>query len=1167
MYTNSDIARISLAVYKNFSALLGCSWRRPSSICAPTVLVVFSLLVGSVYAQTAATGALTGKVTDSTGAIIQGAAVTVTSVATGAVRKTATDANGNYTEPLLPPGLYRVEFSKDQFKTLAYGAIVVNITETAILHARLQIGAITEKVTVESTAEQLETQTTALGHVIPERQIEALPLVTRNYTDIIGLSPGVNKEANNAGTLGRGTGGLTGGTGGEGMEVHGAPSYDTNFQMNGVGINDAIAGGAVSGGVAIPNPDTLQEFKVQTGQYDAAFGRGAGANVNVVTKGGTNDFHGTLFEFFRNEALNANEYFRKQQGQPRGILRQNQFGFTFGGPIKKDTLFFFLSYQGTRQLNGIDSQCSSTVLGPPLTNDRSRAGLGAIFGGMTGLLGPGAGGANTIANDGSNISDQALAVLNLKLPDGSYVIPTPQNPSGSSAFSLPCTFNENQFMTNADYQMSAKSRFAVRFFSVNSDQSLTLPATNLTGPSIPGFPVSGPSRYRNFTLSHSYIFNGHLINEATLGFHRILSRNDQKAPFSWQDVGVSATPYTIVPNIDVIGNFAAGGQGQSQDMAQNTYSFVDTLSYVHGRHNLRLGGGVTRSQQNLFNFNFSGALIFFSFPDFLLGTDGVTNGTGLSNLFGSAALSGLFTREWRTWDGNAFVQDDITVTSRLTLNLGFRYERLGDIGEELGRNSGFDMAAADPNPPDAGSLAGFTVPSNFRGTVPEGVTRASNDLGIRGDGQNTFSPRIGFAWQLPYTQRFVLRGGYGTFYSRLPAVPVLQGISGEPWGLLQFPQLDPTLTFASPFPPAPTSFPQFVPYSPTTALSPFVLAQNYRPTMVQQYSLNLQSQIGTNFLLEAGYVGTRSTHVITARLANQALFASPSNPIRGQTDNTVENIPLRLPIEGFAPSGFRQIETSDYGWYNGLEVSVRKRFNKGLQFLASYTFSRALAVDGANVTGTTGGQFNAVGNQNDPRSRYGLSSFNRPHRFVVSYGYEFPHPANLSSFKGKLLAGWQLSGVATIQAGQPLTVRNEETIGNVFGITDDRAQLAPGCTNSQVETKGSVTGKLTNYFNTTCVGPSFQPPPIGDGIGFGNSGVGIVRGPDQRNFDLAIVKKTSMGWPRDGANIEFRTEFFNAFNTPQFNNPDPDISSASFGQVTTTAVNPRIIQFALKLNF
>jgi hypothetical protein len=388
-------------------------------------------------AQTADTGALTGTITDPSGGAVPDAAIKVVNEATGDTHELASQSNGIYLAPLLLPGSYRMEVSKTGFKTAVLNGIAVSVTETGTTNVRLQVGEMTQSVTVNAQPDILQTNSPALGHVTDERTVGNLPLVTRNYTQILGLSPGVSSDVNNAAQLGSGTALFS---------SHGEVQTDNNFQMNGFVANDLFSGALQ---VPIPNPDTIQEFKVQTGQYDAAFGRNAGANVNVVTKGGGNQFHGTAFEFFRNEDLNANDYFLNQAGLPRGVLKQNQFGGTIGGPVVKDKLFFFGSYQGTRQRNGLDMTCLGSFFTPTeitsSATSRTAMALGAAFAGQPGVLGPG------VLPDGSNISPQAIALLNATLPGGGFLIPAPQNDAdGSSSVSTACPFSENPCMTNGD---------------------------------------------------------------------------------------------------------------------------------------------------------------------------------------------------------------------------------------------------------------------------------------------------------------------------------------------------------------------------------------------------------------------------------------------------------------------------------------------------------------------------------------------------------------------------------------------------------------------------------------------------------------------------------------------------------------------------------------------
>jgi len=330
--------------------------------------------------------------------------------------------------------------------------------------------------------------------------------------------------------------------------VHGARSYDNNFQLDGISVSDVQGSGAASGGIPIPSPDSIQEFKVQTGLYDAAYGRYGGANVSVITKTGGNSFHGTVFEFLRNDVLNANDFFLNRADQPRPPLKQNQFGLAFGGPIKKDKLFFFGSYEGTRQVNGVAAgqsraACSASLSEPPLTNDRSPAALGKLFGGMTG-----ANGGTAINPDGSNINPAALALLNLKLPDGSYLIPTPQTVNlsrpfaeqGFSVFTEPCDFNENQFAANVDYLARPNSKIAIRFFRADDDENITFPGNGLNpAGNIPGFPTPSDSGYTVFSLAHTYTLHNAWINEARIGYVRTTTSTQFTSPFQWSDIGVA----------------------------------------------------------------------------------------------------------------------------------------------------------------------------------------------------------------------------------------------------------------------------------------------------------------------------------------------------------------------------------------------------------------------------------------------------------------------------------------------------------------------------------------------------------------------------------------------------------------------------------------------------
>jgi hypothetical protein len=485
-------------------------------------------------------------------------------------------------------------------------------------------------------------------------------------------------------------------------------------------------------------------------------------------------------------------------------------------------------------------------------------------------------------------------------------------------------------------------------------------------------------------------------------------------------------------------------------------------------------------------------------------------------------------------------------------------------------HSSFGVSKADPNSPPGGSLAGYVVASNFRGVVPPGVVRAENAFANDGAGQNTLAPRIGFAWQvLPETSRLVLRGGYGMYFSRPTGQGFFQNTNTAPFALFRsnIGTVNAGATFQSPFPqpfPTPESFPLFSPYSPTSALSIYTVAPGFRPALVQQFALNLQTQLYQGWLLELGYVGTHGIHLQRLRSLNQALQASVENPIRGITTNTISNIGLRVPILGIPADSLDEVESEGSSWYNALEVSLTKRLSHGLQFLASYTFSKTLDTDGADINGTSAGIVLTRGDQNSPRQRWGRASFDRRQRFVFSTTWTLPSPPE--GIKRSILGGWGFDGVVTIQSGSALTIADTNST-NVFGISEDRAQLTGNCPKSQLVRGGSIESRLNNYFNVSCF---TTPPMIGaDGIGtaFGNSATGIVDGPGQANLDLALSKAVAFAWPHDNSSLEFRAEFYNALNHPQFANPDSNFTSPAFGVISSTSVNARVGQLALKFNF
>jgi hypothetical protein len=1150
----------------------------------PPVLLLLGILSLFSAAQNASTGAISGIITDPSGALVAHADVTVTNTATGDSRNAQSQANGEFSIQLLSPGPYNVQLIAAGFRTWNATDVNVVVTETAALRVRLQVGARGESVTVTGAETQLQTESAQLGSVTDTHEIESLPLVSRNYLQIVGLNPGVSAEITNAADLGRGNSSLA--SAGDGFSANGSTTNDNDFQMNGVEVNDNFGAGLFTGGIPIPNPDTLEEFKVLTGQYDAANGRNGGAVVDVLTKTGTNAIHGSVFEFFRNDDLNANEWFNKMNGQPRQVLKQNQFGFTIGGPIIKNKLLYFGSYQGTRQRNGMSTGCAVTALVPPLTDDRSPAGLGAVLGGQRGAIQNLLGGVGpAVASDGSNINPVALTVLQMKGPDGGYLIPTPQtiaagpysDTQGSASFSQACPFTEDQFMTNFDYSRTAKSRIQGRFFFANSTATQTIPSPNLGSYGVPGFPYGLISNFRNASITHTYTIKPNLLNQFEFGFNHSFAEKVQGELFSWSDIGATVPSFAnSMPGIAIAG-VGLGGYGQTAPFAQDTFVVEDSLAWTRGRESLRFGGGFTKNQTNEANFQYFGAGDYLSFADFALGLDAANNGTAAagapySNEYLDLALPGILGRHFRYWDGNMYVQDDIKATSRLTVNVGLRFEHLGDFSEAQGRNTGLNLNLINPNPPTAGTLAGYIVPSNYPGTPPTGVTQGSNEFGISGTGQNTVEPRVGFAWQMPPSKHVVVRGGYGLFRSRMDGTGLIQSLTAQPWAsvVLNEGTQNYAATLQNPIPQAIPSFPSWTPYSPTTNATFQGPAQNYQPSVWQRYSLGVQTEVANNWIADIGYVGGHGTKLFENVYVDQAALVSPLSA------NTLANIPQRVPYIGWNPAGLLLNENGGEAFYNGLQASLNKHFSHGFNFLASYTWARDLTdTQGGVVGGGFGGSI--FGDQFTARqTNYGPEGFIRPQRFVLSYSYDLPHPANLASLAGEALGGWSVSGVTTLQNGHRLTATLANP-NNAYGIPYDRPDYTPGCALGE---PGSVQNKVNNYFSANC----FTPPPVigSDGLAsaFGNAPIGNISGPGEVDFDFGVAKNFKFKFPAEGSNLQFRSEFFNLFNHPMFADPNTACTlgaaspgeapclGAGFGQITgPTVVAPRVIQFALKWMF
>jgi hypothetical protein len=877
-------------------------------------------------------------------------------------------------------------------------------------------------------------------------------------------------------------------------------------------------------------------------------------------------------------------------------LQRNVFGGTIGGPIRKNRAFFFGSYQGTRERNGgsQNSLSSSVLIAPGLTDDRSQAKLLATF--------------RPQLPNGSfaqSINPVALALLNARLPNGSFVIPTPQ-PDGHYSGPAISTANEDQFNANFDLRISKLTTVAGKFFFSNGQQFLALPGG---GASVPGFGADQDQNNRLLSLQHVHIFGSRTINETRFGYSLIHNNATGQNPLKDSDVGIKRANAASYPGLGLIrvgptgGNaLTIGNAGTNIDTVnkESSMTLVDIVSLTHNSHSIRTGGGAIFYTNDLqANNNRRGTINFQSFNNFLTG-----------NVNASVYADGINSRLLRTADFSLFIQDDWRFSDKLTLNLGLRYELDLPPYETRGGFSTFDPSLYKPRmevdssglpvgPPIAGFLqAGNAISTFDLPDVPNIGKRILNSV----DPDN-LAPRVGFAYSPLDSARFVLRGGYGIYFSRLSTAYVATSINAPPMYTVRRSPNGVAIPFSDPFFPLPSAdqFPTFV---KGVALAGQIFDRNMRTAYIQQYNAGFQFELMPNLLVEATYVGTRGVNLIRDVGINQARLASPQNPIinavTGQviTTNTpaANNVALRAPFQGVEVGGFLQIQSTAQSSYNSAQFSLTRRLSKGFQFLASYTFAKSIdnASGGSASTGDVRDTIFIGGNQLDNRANRGLSDFDRTHRFVLSYLWDFGRPAFASESRAGrwLFSNWQIGGIITAMSGLPIDVLDGGA-GSFYGLTGGnnalvRAAWAPGATVASA--RGNVPAGY--YFDPLTfmrpvvlsgkVIPSSNGAAIAaaNGTDFGNVGRNVLRGPSQTNIDFSVIKRFRF---RSSTNLELRAEIFNLFNHVNFANPISNVSSVptasinttgriigdagDFGRIVAASNNPRMIQFALKLNF
>jgi carboxypeptidase family protein/TonB-dependent receptor-like protein len=1186
-------------------------------------LVLAISLLGQAFAQGGATGAITGNVLDQSGAVVANADVRIINQDTGTVaRNTKTDPTGSFTATLLPVATYTVDITSGGFREAKISDVVVRVTETTRMTAKLVPLQVLEKVEVQAMVQTVETTTATTGQAIESKTIRDLPLATQNFQQLLTLSSGAQSELNASAQLGRGN---------VRVIVNGQREDNNNYLIEGISATDYNVAQATN--IPLPTPDVIQEFKVQTSLYDASQGRNGGGNVNAILRSGTKNFHGDAYEFFRNEKLNANEYFLNRAGQARPPVKQNIFGGSFGGPIGKEAQagYFFVNYQGTRQRSGLSpgTLISSTlpVIPASVRNDATMdAQLETAFG---------------VTSIDPVVHKLLLFQSNqFGAPANGYLFPALQGNLGDfSPFivSKPGKYTEDQFTANWDREFrGGNDKLSARFFFSNGEQLLPFGAGGLQA-SLGGtlassisatdlnFPYDIPLNDRFFSVNETHLFSPSLVNDFRFGFVRINNSLVNVPPITADDLGIDRPMSNVTKSIYKfsLASFQMGPTPPAdQFQIQNNYNFVDTVSWVKGAHSFRFGGDYTRvNLDKKFPQVFNGQLFFGTTPDGTTDFQHFLEGSAT----GSFGGGGVFDHKYRNNNYGFFVQDDWKARQDLTLNLGLRTEIMGAFYDKACHIGNFD--------PQLGNA----------GQYPFVYGKCANKLnvsGLAGGGNNTtfknnyatgIGPRVGFAWDLFGRHNTTLRGGYGIYYVRedvgtadqlsfqAPYLPIAglpnnagclgtffapagpntpaqcltngANLNALPAGNVLDPGFVPCLGVLQSFPGNDTTqFPNYGCADGSPGLIPsqdlFVLTvpRRFVTPSTQQWNLTLQRELGKQWVLEVGYVGTHAVHLRETSTNIQAKLATAANPVivTAQdgtqipvTSSTASNGPARSNLLGVNGYGGFQIFANDaYSHYNSLQATLSRRWGAGY-FQGAYTFSKALD---ATSTGNTALN-TAFNDESNIRNSYGLADFDRKHRLSVSYNYDLPIFRNTTGAKHVLLGNWAIAGVTIFQSGTPFSVLDSAAgsayLATFLSFAALGADLAPGRTIATGLTHGDVHNRLDGYVdinNFTTAPPADPAGCAADPTGaacttqFGTLRRNIYRGPFQQNWDFSLIKHFRLTERQD---LRFTADFFNLWNHANFANPaSADVENpGAFGKINSTVGTPRLIQFALRYAF
>jgi hypothetical protein len=1198
-------------------------------------------------------GAITGTVKDASGSAIAGATIKAVNINTNLSVTIKSDSSGSYLVNNLQSGTYKLTFSKEGFDLESHPEVIVNGGRTTTVDGALKIGSVATTVEVSGVPLMNQVDTTN-GYVVDQLTIEQTPLGTGSFTQLAILSPGVHADF-------LGGAGSNSGLGNQAIFSNGQRDTSNSFSLNGVDTNNLFNGNSTSQvgenrfvlntgenfgsggeiqtstsvygaiGQALPTPpvEAIQEIAVNSSMYDATQGAHSGAHISVVTKSGTNQMHGELYERFTNNATSAAPFFYNASPLLAGqnpFLNRNQFGATLGGPIQKNKFFYFVSYQGIRVADSTDATKDVTVpLG--LTNDRSAQGivnaLQTTYGGTP------------IAQ--SLLSAPALALLQAKLPNGNYLIPSAQitNPTLAKQLGYDvvergpnATSNVDQGIANLDYAINDRDHLSGKSYLQND------PTTNPFGAVgvLLGFPQQLQSGSDVGSISNTTVLAPNLTWQQHVGFTRMDAYANTSQPFGPSQFGIntlgaSAFPQILISTVDpTLGSSLEFGPSVSfgnAGMYQNQWEAGTTLNWVKGKHVLSFGWQWDHTQLNIVNNNTdTDTLAFKTFTAFAEGI--VTTGTK------SVEFSGSASRYYRSDTHGLFVNDNFKLKSNLTVTAGLRWDYEGPLTEKYGRLTGFNPALYQYNAAtDTIVNSGLEIASN---NATYGTAGAGKSLMTQN--QWAFAPRLGIAWSPK--PKFTIRAGAGMYYDRGEFFSELSPSAGGgfngPFGVtLAPPFVSPIAaasgaTLANPFgttaAPAPAgsaaAFTAELPNIAQTISGKFPAGNLYGPFLFGGYDVgnklpytinwtfDIQYQASNNWLFSAGYVGNHGVHEVLPIPFNQPQIATASNPVNGQTSSyggvspitltnepvsTSEysgNAPVRVPYPGYDMNSVLY-EAEGISNYNALQLQARKRLSFGLQFTASYTWSHSLDEQSGL------GLFFTGNDATNPKANYASSDFDQTHVFLINISYTTPKLTQNKNL-AYLTNGWTLGGQIVAQSGEPYSIYDYSgSVGSLYFGTDDEltnpiVPLKPGVTAKQAQLQGTtgvnagqpVLNSLDFY--PVFVAPGTNGVPACNASGcdsyeslFSGSGRNIFRAPFQTRVDMSLAKEFLI---TDRFKLRFNFDAYNLFNHPDFDAPNNDVvffndyeapplavPKGSLGIIQHTIGSSRFLQFALHLKF